>query len=55
MVFFSIIGVVHITANEVRNYPKPNDTLWACYLPQEGFYQLFFEVNGNTKVVEPIY
>ncbi len=42
-------------ANEVRNYPKPNDTLRACYLPQEEFYQLFFEVNGNTKVVEPIY
>lgn len=39
----------------VINYPKPADTLRARYLPQQGFYQLFFEVEGKTKIVEPIY
>lgn len=42
-------------ANKVINYPKPKDTLRARYLPQQGFYQLFFEVEGKTKIVEPIY
>lgn len=41
--------------NKVINYPKPKDTLRARYLPQQGFYQLFFEVEGKTKIVEPIY
>lgn len=41
--------------NETRMFPSLKETLRAHYLPANGFYQLFFEVDGKTKVVEPIY
>lgn len=42
-------------ANNEVNYPKPKDTLRANYVPHECHYQILFEVDGETKVVEPIY
>lgn len=41
--------------NKVTNCLSPKETLRARYLAQEGFYQLFFEVDGKTKIVEPVY
>lgn len=39
----------------VKTLLSPKDTLRARYLPENGFYELFFEVDGKTKVVTPIY
>lgn len=42
-------------SDEKKIYPQPKETLRARYLPKEGFYQLLFEVDGRTKIVEPLH
>lgn len=44
-----------MATNKISKHPSPKDTLRANYVPYECYYQILFEVDGETKVVEPIY